>query len=48
MYNTQEAGYLAGLYAIDYIKNHASEFTKEADGYHVATYGGVAYSTVTS
>lgn len=49
LYNTQEAGYLAGLYAIDYITKHKDEFTADSKGmYQVATYGGIAFPTVTS
>lgn len=50
MYNTQYAGYLAGLYAIDYIHSHKEEFRTRATGekYKVSTFGGIGFNTVTA
>lgn len=52
IFPTEQAGYLAGVYAVEYIATHKSEFSPEKvngkDVYKAATFGGGQFGAVTS
>lgn len=48
LFHSEQAGFEAGAYAVDYILSHTGEFTLYGGKYQVATFGGETYPTVTS